>query len=423
MTTLYGTVLQPCSADKCDVRPHSGVRIESDGRIADIGPAKGKQSDTIGDTDCWIIPGFIDAHLHLPQWDRRGIDPAQGESLFDWLERIIYPAEARLKDADLAERLAEDFVSGMLANGTTTVAAFGSPFAAATDRVFEVFARRGLRAVYGMTLNDANCPGEIRTPADAALDQSRELAAKWHGANDGLPQYAFSPRMAWCCTEKLMRGAGALAKMQKCYIQTHVAESVAEVSAVRERFPDQLDDVDVLAEMGLLTPRTLLGHGVCLTEPQRHQVAETKTSVIHCPTANLFLESGLMDYVAHRKSGLKVALGSGVAGGYEPFMPQVAVACLQTAKAVKVHGIPRGSYAVPTAAEAWWLLTAGGAAALGMGDRVGSIAPGVEADWLVVRPESWIAELPTEQQISALLYTLRPQHIEHVFIAGKRVGP
>ena len=104
-------------------------------------------------------------------------------------------------------------------------------------------------------------------------------------------------------------------------------------------------------------------------------------------------------------------------------MPQVAVACLQTAKALKVHGIPRRSYAPPRPAEAWWLLTRGAAEALDMGDRVGALEPGYEADCLVVRPESWIADLPPEQQVSALLYTLRPHHIEHVYIAGRRVGP
>jgi guanine deaminase len=274
-----------------------------------------------------------------------------------------------------------------------------------------------------MMLNDVGCPPALLVSADQALDESRELASKWHGANDGLLQYAFCPRMATCCSEELMRGAAALAGMIKCHIQTHVAESPAEESAVRERFPEHFDDVDVFAEMGLLTSRTLLGHGVCLSEPQRHQVAEMHTAVVHCPTANLFLESGLMDYVAHRNAGVAIALGSSLGAGHEPFMPQVAVECIQTAKTLKVHAVPRGSYPAPPPSEAWWLLTKGAADALGMGDRIGVVAPGYHADCLVVRPEGWIAELPKDQQISALLYTIRPQQIEHVLIAGQRVGP
>ncbi len=420
MQTLTGTLLQPRSATECDVTPNAIVRIDDDGRFAEVGSGPTKTGDLVGDKACWILPGFIDAHLHVPQWDRRGID---GLPLVEWHEQVVYPAEARFKDPDLAEALAEDFVTGMIANGTTTVAAFGSPFAKATDRAFTVFARRGLRAIHGRTLNDMNCPDALCDPADQALDEARELAAKWHGAENGRLSYAFSPRTSVSCSEKLMRGAAALADMLECYLQTHAGESAAEVSAFRERFPDRLDEIDVFSELGMLTPRTLLGHGVVLNQDERRQVAEMGANLVHCPTANLFLESGLMDYVAHRKAGIRIALGSSIAGGPDPFMPRVAVECLQTAKALKVHAIPRGSHSVPTPAEAWWMLTHGAAEALRMADRIGAIEPQLEADCLIVRPEEWIAKLPTDQQVSALLYTIRPDQIEHVFIAGRRVGP
>ncbi|MHC4493342.1 MAG: amidohydrolase family protein [Planctomycetota bacterium] len=420
MVTLTGTLLQPRSWDQCDIVPGATVTIGDDGRIAAAGALPPAGGDTVGGDGCWVLPGFIDAHVHLPQWDCRGLD---GLTLFDWQEKVAYPAEARLRDADFAERLAEDFVTGMIANGTTTVAAFGSPFPEATDRAFGVFEKRGMRAVHGMMLNDVNVPDELGAPTDEALDRSRELAAKWHNQGDGRLQYAFCPRMATCCSEKLLRGVAALAEIAGSHVLTHVAESDAEESAVRDTYPDLLDDVELFAETGLLTRRTLLGHGVCLSEPLRHQVAQMKSAVVHCPTANLFLECGLMDYMAERRADIPLALGSSIAAGPEPFMPQVAVACLQTAKALKVHAIPRGSYAAPRPAEGWWLLTRGAAEALDMGDRVGALEEGYEGDCLVVRPEDWIADLPPEQQVSALLYTLRPQHLEHVYIAGRRVGP
>lgn len=419
MQELAGTLLQPRSAERCEIIPQALIRIGDDGRIAETGTGPGKTGKRLGGPGCWLIPGFIDAHLHLPQWDRRGVD---GLPVRAWREQVVYPAEARFEDPALAEKLTEDFVSSLIAHGTTTVAAFGSPFAEATDRSFKVFARRGFRAIYGQMLNDVNCPAGLCQQADKALDESRMLAAAWHGAENGRLSYAFSPRMPGYCSERLMRGAAALAKMLKCYVQTHVAESTAEVHAVRQRFPDNVDDVDVLAEAGLLTPRTLLGHGVFLDHSQRRQVANAGTALVHCPTANLFLESGLMDYVAHRAAGIRIALGSSVAGGYEMFMPQVAVQCLNTAKTVKVHALPRRSHTVPSPAEAWWLLTRGAAEALGMADRIGSLEPGFDADLLVVRPEPWIAQLPTEQQVSALLYTLKPHQIEQVFVAGRRMS-
>jgi guanine deaminase len=420
MVTLTGTLLQPRSPDHCDIVPGATVTIGDDGTIAEPGPAAPGAGEIVGGDGCWVLPGFIDAHVHLPQWDCRGLD---GLTLFAWQEKVVYPAEARFRDAGFAEEIADDFVSGMIANGTTTVAAFGSPFAEATDRAFGVFERRGMRAVHGMMLNDVNFPDELTTPADAALDQARELAARWNNQAKGRLHYAFCPRMATCCSEKLLRGAAALAEMTGARVLTHVAESHAEESAVRDAYPDLLDDVELFAETGLLSRRTLLGHGVCLSGSMRQQVAQKKAAVVHCPTANLFLECGLMDYVAERRADIPLALGSSIAAGPEPFMPQVAVACLQTAKALKVHAIPRGSYEPPRPAEGWWLLTRGAADALDMGDRIGSLEPGYEADCLVVRPEAWIAGLPAEQQVSALLYTLRPQQIEHVYIAGRRVGP
>lgn len=420
MQTLCGTVLRPQSPAECQILPEMVVRISDDGRIAELSSTHTHAADVLGGPGCWILPGFIDAHLHLPQWDRRGLD---GMSLEKWYEQCIYPAEARFSDPDFAEKLAEEFVSGLIAHGTTTAVSFGSPFTAATDRSFAVFARRGVRAVHGMMLNDCNCPPSLCQDTDQALNDARQLAARWHGADGGRLSYAFSPRTPVSCSEKLMRGAAALSQMLRCFLQTNVAESMADGTAVRERFPDSVDDMEVFAEMGMLTSRTLLGHGVFLTRQQRDQVARAGTTLVHCPTADLFMENGIMDYVAHRAAGVRVALGSSIAAGNDPFMPRVAIQALQTAKALKVHAIPRRSYPVPTPAEAWWALTRGAAESLQMANRIGSLDVGFEADCLVVRPEPWIAQLPIEQQASALLYTLSPEQIEHVFIAGRRVGP
>lgn len=418
MVTLYGTLLQPKSVKNCVVQRGVAVQIGGDGKVSAVAQASSAPAGAEGDTDCWIIPGFIDAHLHLPQWDRRGID---GLSLGQWQEQVGFPAELRFTDPKAAEALAEQFVTGMIAHGTTTICAFGSPFAQEVDRSFAVFARRGLRATYGMSLNDTGVPSEMLQSPDQALDESRALAARWHNAENGRLRYAFGPRSSIRCSEKLMRGAAALADMLKCHVQTHVAESLEELADLRGRFPERIDEIDLFADVGLLTPRTILAHGVFLGHGQRKQVAEAGTALVHCPTANLFRESGLMDYVAHRSAGIRIALGSSIAGGYEPFMPRVAVEGLQTAKAIKVHTLPRTSSAVPTPAEAWWLLTRGAAEALGLPD-VGVIEPGFQADCLVVRPEPWIRDLPEDQQISALLYTLTPQQIEQVYVAGKRVS-
>lgn len=420
MKTLHGTLLRPRGPEECEITSEAIVRIGDDGTIAEVGTDASGAGDLIGGAGCWILPGFVDAHLHLPQWDRRGLDQVASG---DWLNSVAYPAEARFRDPEFAEALAEDCVSGLIARGTTTALAYGSPFGKATERVFQVLQRRGMRAIYGRMLNDMNCPAELCAGADESLEEARELAAKWHGAADGRLGYAFSPRNLLTCSEKLLRGAAALADTAKCYLHTHAGESSAELTEIHDRYPDTIDDIDVFADFGLLTERTVLGHGVFIDPIERRRLAESRTTLVHCPLADLFLEYGLMDYVAYRKANVRLALGSSVGGGPDPFMPHVAAQALQTAKALKVHSVLRRSSPPPKAAEAWWLLTAGGADALSLGDRVGRIESGYEADCLVVRPEAWINELPAESQASALLHTLTPCQIEHVFIAGERVGP
>ena len=420
MKTLLGTLLQPASATRCDITKDSVVRIADDGRIATVGGERQSGDEIIGGSGCWILPGFIDAHLHVPQWDRRGID---GIPVLEWQTNIGYPAEIRLASVEAARALALDFVRGAIANGTTTIAAYGSSLKQEVDTTFGVFAEKGLRAIYGLSLNDTDMPAELLQQADQALDDARALAAKWHGRENGRLLYAFCPRTSLCCSEKLMRGAAALANMFKCYLQSHVADSIDELDEFKSRYPDQIDEVALFQQVGLLGSRTILAHGAFVYPHQRREIAQSATSLVNCPTANLFRGSGLVDYSPRNAAGIRMALGSSIAGGFEPFMPRVAVEGLQTAKALRAHSIPRraGQTLAPT--EAWWLLTSGGAAALSLGQTVGTIAPGYQADCLVVRPEKWIAELPAEQQISALLYTLAPQQIEHVFIAGKRVGP
>ncbi len=418
MLTLFGTVLRPQSPSDCRVLPNMVVRIDDSGRICEISSASQVPAGAIGGDGAWILPGFIDSHLHLPQWDRRGID---GLSHCQWQEKMVYQAEERFSDSATVEKLVNDFVSGMIANGTTTAVSFGSPFPAATDKTFEILEKRGVRGIHGMMLNDANCPVGLGQKTDEALESAKQLAARWHGAANGRLSYAFSPRSPLTCSEEMLRGAAALSQMLRCYLQTNVAESIAEEKALRDAYPDNIDDLDLYAEMGMLTPRTLLGHGVFLTRQQRDQVARAGTTLVHCPTANLFMENGMMDYVAHRSAGAKIALGSSVAAGPDPFMPRVAIEAIQTAKALKVHAIPRRSYPVLTPAEAWWMLTKGAAEALGLASRIGSIDVGMEADCLVVRPEPWIAELDPQEQVSALLYTIAPEQIEQVLVAGKQL--
>ncbi len=198
MKTLVGTLLQPISANECRITRDAAVGIGDAGRIEQVTSARAAGGEVVGDAGCWVLPGFIDAHLHLPQWDRRGID---GLPVFEWQEKVGFPAEQRLADVKVATALAEEFVRGVIGAGTTTVVAFGSSLPQEVDASFGVFAGRGLRAIYGLTLNDMDMPKDLQQDADKALQDSRMLAAKWHGREGGRLLYAFSPRTSIRCSE------------------------------------------------------------------------------------------------------------------------------------------------------------------------------------------------------------------------------
>ena len=186
-------------------------------------------------------------------------------------------------------------------------------------------------------------------------------------------------------------------------------EGVSMADWLRERYPDRVDDVELFSDFGLLTPRTLLGHGVFLDHAERHAVAEARTVLVHCPTANLFLQAGAMPRQGHQAASVRTSLGTDVAGGPDRAMPRVARAMIETAKI--------RSDRFPSAAEAWWEITAGNAASLGWA-KTGRIEAGCEADLLVLRPTIRAAGHP--DPLGQLLYAWDERWIERVVIGGDR---
>ena len=253
MQTLRGTLLRPRSVVDCQVTPGATLRIGDDGRIAEIGTQAAGVRDEIGDDRCWILPGFIDAHLHLPQWDRRGID---GLSLFDWQQKIGFPAEERSKTRPppSAWPRTSSPVSSPTGPPPWPLSVVPSP------RRSTVPSRSSRTWPAGHLWHDpadVDTPKPLRQVADEALDASRSLAAKWHGAENGRLRYAFSPRASIRCSEAAHARAAALAEMLECHVQTHIAESLEELTAVRDKFPEQFDEVDLFLEFGLFTRRSL----------------------------------------------------------------------------------------------------------------------------------------------------------------------
>jgi guanine deaminase len=352
----------------------------ADGKITHFGPARAVRTKLPRGTkiveygrDALITAGFIDSHVHYPQTEIIG---AHGAQLLDWLNKYTFVAEQRFADKRHARAAARAFLGECLRNGVTTAAVFCTVHSQSVDAFFEEAGKLGLRMIAGKVLMDRNAPEALRDTAQAAYDDSKALAAKWHGR--GRLMYAITPRFAATSTPAQLEAAGALRReLPDAYLQSHISENKAEVAWVRALFPERRGYLDVYDHYGLLGRRAIYGHGIHLTEAELTRMHETGTAIAHCPTSNFFLGSGCFDLgkATKKERPVRVGLATDVGGG-------TTLSILQTLneayKAAQMNG-----YAL-SVGHAFYLATRGGARALDLEDRVGSLAPGMEADLVVL---------------------------------------
>jgi len=355
-----------------------------DGRITHFGPASSVLAQLPADmpvsvtgADTLILPGFIDSHVHYPQTPIIG---ACGEQLIDWLDKYTFVAEQKFADAGHAREAARVFLRECLRAGTTTAAVYCTVHAQSVDVFFEEALALDLRMIAGKVLMDRNAPAALTDTARSGYDDSKRLIAKWHGK--GRQLYAVTPRFAASSTPEQMEMAGQLwAEHPGTYLQSHISENRAEVEWVRSLYADRKGYLDVYDHYRQLGPRAIYGHGIWLTDDELRRCHESGTSIAHCPTSNLFLGSGLFS-VAHamkQERPVRVGLATDVGAG-------TSLSMLQTmSEAYKVAQLRGENLPAPLA---FYLATRGAARALYLEDRIGSLAPGMEADLIVLDMKS-----------------------------------
>ena len=360
-----------------------GLVLCSDGVIVATGPVATikplLQSDTtIADySGCLIAPGFIDTHIHYVQ---TGVIGSQGKDLLDWLERYTFIAEQAFADPQVAASTARVFCEELLRNGTTTALVFCSVHAGSVDALFTEAARHNLRLIAGKVLMDRNAPPALCDTAQSSYDQSKALIARWHGRGRAL--YAITPRFAGSSTPEQLEAAGALWREHPDVVmQSHISESLREIEFVRATFPERRNYLDVYDHFGLIGRRSVYAHGIHLDESELCRCHESGTALAHCPTSNTFLGSGLfrMRNVRDPRRPVEVGLGTDIGGGTSFSL----IATMGEAfKVSQLAGQPI------TPVEALYVATLGGARALALEDRLGTLAPGREADLVVLDPRA-----------------------------------
>ncbi|WP_395543456.1 guanine deaminase [Neotabrizicola sp. sgz301269] len=316
-----------------------------------------------------ISAGFIDAHVHYPQ---TAIIASWGKRLIDWLNLYTFPEEMRFCDPAYAKDIAERYLDLITARGTTTVCSYATIHPASVDAIFTAAQTRGMRLYAGKTCMDRNAPEGLRDTPQRAYDESKALLNRWDGV-DRL-SYVITPRFSPTSTPEQLAALGGLwAEYPDCLMQTHLSEQTDEIEWVHALHPQARDYLDTYETQGLLREGALYGHAIHLTEREKARLIEAGASLVHCPTSNTFIGSGLFDMGLARH--LRVGLATDTGGGSNFSMLHTMAAAYEVAQL-------RGQSLHP--AQLWWLATQGSARALRAEERIGNIAPGMEADLVVV---------------------------------------
>ncbi|MGE5147615.1 MAG: guanine deaminase [Candidatus Eiseniibacteriota bacterium] len=386
VTVIRGPALtytgDPFVADlaTCRVYESDAAIVMTGGHIVDFGPAsrilpnvpRGTTVTRYPD-DALILPGFVDCHVHYPQTEVIG---AYGAQLLDWLDRYIFASEQRFADPAHARAVARAYLAENLRNGVTSAAVFCTVHPQSVDVLFEEAEALGLRMIAGKAIMDRNAPDGLLTAARDGEGEARALIKRWYGR--GRAVYALTPRFAPTSTPEQLEATAALwREFPGTILQSHLSENHAEIAWVRDLFPEARDYVDVYDRFGLLGPRAIYGHGIHLSEIERGRLADTGTAIAHCPTSNLFLGSGLFDIGATKAAArpIRVGLATDLGAGTSFSMLRTMGAAYEVAQ-LKGQSLSAG--------HAFYLATRGSAEALYLDDHIGSIAPGMEADLVVL---------------------------------------
>ena len=371
--TFHGDPFVEPWQDAVKIHEDSAVLID-DGRILAVGDTALTQSAHATRHDYpghLICPGFIDAHAHYPQ---TAIIASWGKRLIDWLNTYTFPEEMRFGDPAFAAETANRYLDLLLDHGTTSAASFCTIHPESVDALFTAAADRNMAVVAGKTCMDRNAPDGLRDSARTAYDDSKALLTRWHGV--GRAQYAITPRFSPTSTPDQLAALGALwAEHPDALMQTHLSEQVDEIDWVKGLYPDARDYLDTYEAHGLLGARGLYGHAIHLEPREVDRLREVGAGLVHCPTSNTFIGSGLFDLMGLASKGQRVGLATDTGGGSSFSMLRSMAAAYEIAqlRGGAVH-----------AAQLLWLATAGSARALHMSDSIGHIAPGHVADLCIL---------------------------------------
>lgn len=396
------------------------------GKIIDVGNFSDLRSswdisnNLIHFRDRLIMPGFVDTHVHYPQYK---VIASYGTSLLEWLNKYTFVEEQRFSDVAYADQIANLFLDELIKNGTTSVMTFCTSFKQSVEAFFNAAENRNLRMVAGKVMMDRHAPDELCDNPDNSYSDSKELIEKWH--NKGRLRYAVTPRFAPTSSSSQLKQAARLLneypsddQTKGVLLQTHLNENDEEIAWVNDLFPDSNSYFGVYEDHGITGNRSVFGHCIHNTEEEYQRMAKTGSKVSLCPTSNLFLGSGLFELEKLESYGIDVSLASDVGGGDSFSMFKVMNEAYKICRLNDFNLDP---------IKAFYLTTLGAAKVLDMNDSIGNFEVNKEADFIVIDLNA--TEIISQKNkiamgVNDILFNLMTlgddRLIDEVFILGQR---
>ncbi len=383
----------------------------------------------------YFLPGFVDLHVHAPQWAQSGT--ALDIPLYDWLNTYTFPIESKFSDLAFAQEVYEDLVSTLLANGTTTSLYFATVHKEASILLAKICAEKGQRGLVGKVVMDdpEQNPHFYRdATTQTALADTEEfiLAVKDLAKTTKQGVYpVVTPRFIPSCTDNALKGLGELAAKYNTHIQSHCSESDWEHGYVKERF--HKNDAEALHDFGLLGEKSVMAHCNFLSDDDARLFADTGTAIGHCPISNAYFANSVIPIARFHALGVDIGLGSDISGGFSPSLFDNARQAVMssrmledgvdTAITANKRGVPNSRITIN---EAFYLATAGGGESLSL--PIGRLQENYTWDVQIIDTKTHSAKLPIFDSQEALhdifqkmMYLVRPENIREVWVQGNKV--
>lgn len=414
---LHGTIVHTPTKEVFDCHPDSYL-ISEGGKVTGIFqelPEKYKNVPVLDYGNSLILPGLCDMHVHAPQFVYRGL--GIDLQLMEWLDRYAFPTEARFADLSYARIYYEAFADALAKNGTTRAVIFGTLHAPATELLMEILEKKKIGAYVGKINMDTLSPDYLcETPKQSLADTRKwieDTKDRFH-----LVKPAVTPRFIPTCSTSVLEGLGKLAQEFDLPVHSHISEDLGEMSIVRDRYPQYDNDGDVYDHFGLLTSHTVMAHFIYPTRHEMELIKERGVTIAHCPQSNGNVAAGIPPIRQMLDLGVKVGLGSDIAGGYSVSIFRAMSEAVYLSKLQWLRSEKKDSFlSLP---ESFYLGTKGGGQFFG---KVGSFETGYELDAIVVDDRSLCVpadRLSTEERVERVIHLADDRNIISRFVAGEQ---